>query len=168
MTQHAILVVDDEPNVLKAFIRALRKEPFTLLTANSGEEGLRLLSARDVSIVISDYNMPYMDGLDFLKQVKTAHPHILSIMLTGQAEIQIAVRAINEAGVYKFIQKPWDDEDLKITLKRALESIDLASERDQLLRKVKSRDTILSELEKKFPGITKVEKDPDGYMVLDG
>ena len=166
MTHHHVLIVDDEPNVLNAFQRALRKQSYTLLTAESGQQALQLLDAREVSLVISDYNMPGMNGLDFLKQVKSLHPHILSIMLTGQAEISIAVQAINEAGVYKFIQKPWDDNDLKITLQRALESIDLVNERDRLLRKVKNRDAILKDLENKYPGITKVEKDEDGYMTL--
>ncbi len=166
MTQHAILMVDDEPNVLKAFQRALRREPYTLMTAESGEAALNLLDARDVSLVISDYSMPRMNGLELLGMVKSSHPHILTIMLTGQAEMQVAIQAINEAGVYKFIQKPWDDEDLKITLRRALESIDLASERDRLLRKVKSRDAILRELERKHPGITRVDRDEDGYMTL--
>lgn len=167
MSRHAILMVDDEPNVLKAFQRTLRKEPYTLFPAESGAEGLKLLEAREVSLVISDYNMPQMDGLEFLKAVKADHPHILGIMLTGQAEIEIAVQAINEAGVYKFIQKPWDDQDLKFTILRALESIDLATERDQLLMKVKNRDTILRELEEKHPGITKVKRDADGYMILE-
>lgn len=167
MSRHAILLVDDEPNVLKAFQRALRKEPYILLTAQSAEEGLKLLEAREVSLVISDYNMPRMNGLEFLKSIKTQYPHILAIMLTGQAEIQIAVQAINEAGVYKFIQKPWDDQDLKITILRALESLDLLTERNRLLQKIKSRDAILNELEKKHPGITKVRRDEDGYMILE-
>lgn len=167
MSRHAILMVDDEPYVLKSFQRALRKEPYTLLTAQSGEEGLKMLEAREVSLVISDYNMPRMNGLAFLKAVRTLYPHILAIMLTGQAEIGIAVQAINEAGVYKFIQKPWEDADLKITIVRALESIDLATERDRLIQKVKSRDAILKELEREHPGITQVKRDADGYMVID-
>lgn len=167
MPQHAVLMVDDEINVLRAFERALRKEPYTLLTAVSAADGLKMLSARDVSIVVSDFQMPKMNGLEFLKQVKEAHPHILTIMLTGQGDLDVAVKAINEAGVYKFIQKPWNDHELIITLRRALESLDLVLERDRLLQKVKSRDTILSELEKKFPGITKVERDEDGYTVID-
>jgi DNA-binding NtrC family response regulator len=167
MSRHTILMVDDEPHVLKSFQRALRKEPYTLLTAQSGEEGLKLLEAREVSLVISDYNMPRMNGLALLKTVKTLYPHILAIMLTGQAEISIAMQAINEAGVYKFIQKPWEDADLKITIVRALESIDLATERDRLIQKVKSRDAILKELEREHPGITKVERDAEGYMIID-
>jgi DNA-binding NtrC family response regulator len=168
MNRHAILFVDDEPNVLKSFQRALRKEPYTLMVAQGGEEGLQLLEAREVSMVISDYNMPRMNGLEFLKTVKTLHPHILTIMLTGQAELEIAVQAINEAGVYKFIQKPWDDADLKITIIRALESIDLLMERNRLREKVKSREAILNALEKKHPGITKVRRDEDGFLIMDG
>ena len=167
MTRHAILMVDDEPHVLKSFQRALRKEPYTLMTANSGAEALTLLEAREVSLVISDYNMPRMNGLDFLKTVKGLYPHILAIMLTGQAEIDVAVEAINEAGVYKFIRKPWDDADLKITILRALESIDLASERDRLLQKVKSRDAVLRALEEKHPGITRVNRDAEGFLIME-
>lgn len=166
MNPHAILIVDDERSVLNAIQRTLRKEPYALLTAESAQEGLKILDARDINLVVSDYNMPEMNGLEFLQIIKAQHPHVLTIMLTGQAELQIAVQAINEAGVYKFIQKPWNNEDLKITLQRALESIDLTSERDKLLQKVKSRDAILQDLEKKFPGITKVERDADGYMML--
>ena len=66
MSRHAIFMVDDEPNVLKAFQRALRKEPYTLFTAASGAEGLKLLEALEVSLIISDYNMPQMNGLEFL------------------------------------------------------------------------------------------------------
>lgn len=167
MHQHAILFVDDEPNVLKAFQRSLRKMPYTLLTASGGDEALTLLEAREVSLVISDYNMPHMSGLEFLKTVKAIHPHTLTIMLTGQADLGIAVEAINEAGVYKFIQKPWDDADLKITIMRALESIDLLNERNQLRDKVKSREAILRELEKKHPGITQVDRDEDGYLIME-
>ncbi len=167
MHHHAILIVDDEPNVLKAFQRSLRKMPYTLMTAKGGEDALTLLEAREVSLVISDYNMPHMSGLEFLKTVKTRHPHTLTIMLTGQADLGVAVEAINDAGVYKFIQKPWDDADLKITIMRALESIDLIHERNQLRDKVKNREAILKELEKKHPGITQVHRDEDGYLILD-
>ncbi|MBR9979800.1 MAG: response regulator [Desulfatitalea sp.] len=167
MQRHTVLIVDDEIPVLKAFQRALRKEPYTLYTVNNAKEGLTLLEAREIHLVISDYSMPVMDGLAFLKAVKTRHPHILTIMLTGHTEIQVAVQAINAAGVYKFIQKPWDDDDLKITLRRALEAMDLATERDRLLQKVKSRDAIISELERKFPGISKVQRDEDGYTILE-
>lgn len=166
MDYHSILIVDDEKNVLSAIQRALRGEPYSIYSTDSVEKAFQLIKAREVSLVISDYKMPQTDGLEFLKQVKSLHPHILTIMLTGQAEVQLAVEAINAAGVYKFILKPWDDEDLKITVRRSLEAIDLASERDRLQQKVKSRDAILLDLEAKFPGISKVRKDDEGYLIL--
>lgn len=167
MMQHAILIVDDEEHILNSLCRSLRKLPVSLLKATSGEEALKLLSAREVSLIISDYNMPRMNGLDFLKQVNELYPHILTIMLTGQAEMEVAVEAINEAGVYKFILKPWNDDELRVTLMRSLESLDLLNERNRLLCKVKRRDTILEELERKHPGITKVDRDEEGYLRLD-
>ena len=167
MNRHSILIVDDEKNVLNAIQRCLRREAYTIYTAESGPKALGIINARDISLVISDYQMPNVNGLEFLKQIKTKHPHVLTIMLTGQAEMAVAVQAINEAGVYKFILKPWCDEDLRITIRRALESIELTTERYRLLQKVKSRDAILKDLEQKYPGITKVEKDEDGYMVLE-
>jgi two-component system, probable response regulator PhcQ len=167
MARHSILMVDDEPHILNAFQRALRKEPYTVMIADSGEEALKLLEAREFSLVISDYNMPRMNGLEFFTTVKSLYPDQLTIMLTGQAEMKIAVQAINEAGVYKFIQKPWNDADLKITIRRALEAIDLTTERDRLLQKINSRDAILKDLEKKHPGITQVERDADGYLILE-
>lgn len=167
MEGHQILVVDDEKLVLNAIKRTLRSENYTTLTAQSGDEGLMLLENHDVELVVSDYNMPGMSGLDFLKRVKKDYPHILTIMLTGHAEIEIAINAINEAGVYKFILKPWEDADLKITIRRALESLELIKERNSLAKQVKDKDIILQNLEEEYPGITKVERDEDGYIILD-
>ena len=159
MSKQIILFVDDEKMVINAVKRALRNENYKLLTAQSGEAGLLQLKGHDVQLVISDQNMPGMNGLDFLKRVKKNYPWILTVMLTGQTDIEIAANAINEAGIYKFILKPWDDAVLKITVKRALESLTLIQERDSLLQKVKTRDTILQELEKEHPGITRVQRD---------
>ena len=167
MKKHTLLIVDDEELILKSISRVLRNENCNILTAQSGEEGLAVLKDYDVHLIISDQKMPGMDGLDFLKCVKTDYPKILTIMLTGNAELEIAMRAINEAGVYKFILKPWDDGDLRITVKRVLETLELICERDLLLQQVKAQDAFLEDLEKEFPGISKVERDEDGYIILD-
>ncbi len=167
MSERTILIVDDEENILKAIQRTLRKENYNIFTATGGEEGLKLLDMREFDLVISDQHMPGMDGVTFLQKVKAEQPQTLTIMLTGAKEIQVAMQAINDAGVYKFILKPWDDDDLKITIRRALESLDLVRERDALRERVNSRDTLLQSLEKEHPGITQVEKDEDGYLVLE-
>jgi DNA-binding NtrC family response regulator len=166
MLQHTILIVDDEEGILKAIMRSLRNEDYNILTASNATDALRMLDGREVDMVISDQNMPFMTGLEFLQRVKADHPGTITMMLTGEKEIEIAVQAINQAGVYKFILKPWDDEDLKVTIRRALESLDLIRERDRLSQRVKERDTILRNLEKAHPGITHVDKDADGYLIL--
>ena len=167
MHQRTILIVDDEEKVLKAITRTLRKENYNIFSANGGEAGLKLLEMREFDLVMSDQKMPGMEGLTFLQRVKAEQPRTLTIMLTGENDIQVAMQAINDAGVYKFIMKPWDDDDLKITIRRALESLDLTKERDTLLERVKSRDTLLKNLEREHPGITQVEKDEDGYLILE-
>jgi len=167
MTKHTILIVDDEEMILKSIVRVLRNENYKVLTAQSGAEGLAVLKEYDVHLIISDQKMPGMNGLEFLKHVKRDYPQILTIMLTGHAEIEIAMNAINEAGVYKFILKPWDDNNLKITIRRALETLELIWERDSLVQQVKARDAVLQNLEKEYPGISKVDRDEDGYIILD-
>ena len=167
MKKHTILIVDDEEMILKSIFRVLRNDNYQILTAQSGGEGFAVLKQYDVHLVISDQKMPGMNGLDFLKRVKIDYPQILTIMLTGHAELEIAMEAINEAGVYKFILKPWNDDDLKVTVRRALEALELICERDSLLQQVKVQDAFLQDLEKEFPGISKVERDEDGYIILD-
>lgn len=167
MHQHTLLIVDDEPMILKAIQRILRHENYTILTANNADEGLKLLDAREVDLLISDHQMPGMSGVAFLQKVKGTYPNTLTIMLTGQKDIEIAMQAINDAGVYKFILKPWDDADFKLTIKRALESLELVRERNTLRERVRERDSLLQNLEKVHPGITKVDRDEDGYLILE-
>jgi len=167
MKKNTVLIVDDEEMILKSIVRVLRNENYKVLTAQSGAEGLAVLKEYDVHLIISDQKMPGMNGLEFLKHVKRDYPQILTIMLTGHAEIEIAMNAINEAGVYKFILKPWDDNNLKITIRRALETLELIWERDSLVQQVKARDAVLQNLEKEHPGISKVDRDEDGYIILD-
>ena len=167
MHQRTILIVDDEEMILKALVRTLRNENYNIFTAMGGQEALKLFDMREFDLVISDQNMPEMDGVTFLQKVKAEQPETLTVMLTGAKDISVAMQAINEAGVYKFILKPWDDDDLKVTIQRALESLDLIRERDELRERVIARDTLLRNLEKEHPGITQVEKDEEGYLILE-
>lgn len=165
MKEDTVLVVDDDPHILKAIRRVLRKEQCGVLTAESAEKGMACLAREDIQIVISDKNMPRMDGLVFLKQVKSEYPQVLTIMLTGNADLGSAVEAINAAGVFKYLLKPWDDDDLRFTVNEALAFIrrqrtGFASRYD-----AKSNDIVRRDLEKDFPGITRVVRDKDGYII---
>jgi DNA-binding NtrC family response regulator len=147
MKQQIILIVDDDKMILKSISRILRNEDYQILTAQSGQKGLVMLENYEVNLVVSDQKMPGMDGLEFLKRAKKEYPQIVTIMLTGHAEVEIAMNAINEAGVYKFILKPWDDNDLKVTIRQALDTtMELMQERDSLLQRVKTRNTIIQDL----------------------
>lgn len=167
MKKDTILIVDDEESILKSITRTLVDENYCILTAQSGEEALSKLKNHEVHLVISDQRMPGMTGLELLKKVKIDYPKTLTIILTAYGDIETAMEAINDAGVYKFILKPWDEADLRVTIKRALELRQLVTERDSLLQQLKTQEAIFKELERKYPGITKVERDKNGTPVLE-
>jgi len=132
-----ILCVDDEPNVLKALQRLFMDEDYEIYTAATGEEGLAILAEQwDVQVVISDYRMPGMNGVDFLKAVYEGWPNTIRIVLSGYADTASVVAAINEGQIYKFIGKPWDDEALKATLAQAIEYYGLEKKNQELTRKL--------------------------------
>lgn len=116
-----ILCVDDEPNVLNALKRLFLDENYTTLTASSAREGLGVLEQEEVQIVVSDYRMPEMNGVEFLREVYKRWPGTVRIVLSGYADASATVEAINEGHIYKFVPKPWNDDDLLVTIKNAIE-----------------------------------------------
>ena len=121
-----LLCVDDERNVLRALERIFMDEEYEILTASSGEEGLAFLAENpDIQVVISDYRMPGMNGVEFLRQVCEKHPDTVRIVLSGYADTTAVVSAINEGQIYKFVSKPWSDEELRQTVAKAVESFAL-------------------------------------------
>jgi len=128
-----ILCVDDEANVLKSLRRLFLDEDYEILTAESGREGLALLEQHQpVQVVISDYRMPEMDGVAFFKQVHERWPDTVRIVLSGYADTAAVVSAINEGQVYKFIPKPWNDDELKVAIAKAVERYFLVQANNQL------------------------------------
>lgn len=127
-----ILCVDDEPNILSALRRLLRGKGYEVLTANSGAEGLQLLAAQEVDLVISDMRMPEMDGARFLAQVCERWPGTVRLLLTGYSDLQSIQDAINCGEIYRYITKPWDDSDLLLIVRHALERHALEREKQRL------------------------------------
>ncbi len=153
MDKHPVLLVDDEEVVLEITADAIGRDNYNIFFAKSGEEGLSVLESQEVHMVISDQKMTGMSGLEFLKEVQQKYKYIITIMLTGYAEVDTAVEAINEAGVYKFIVKPWNAFDLRTTVFRALESRHLMMEKEKLLEQIMEYETLLRRLEKEHPDI---------------
>lgn len=124
-TQHTILCVDDENNILQSLRRLLRKEGYNLLLASSGEEAFELLEQNDVHLIISDQRMPQMNGTEFLASVKEKYPDVLRVILTGYTDVDSITESINKGHIYKFFLKPWNDNNLKLEIRQALEQYDL-------------------------------------------
>lgn len=142
-----ILFVDDEPNVLRALERLLMDEQYTLLKAGSGDEGLQLLEENEpVPLVISDYRMPGMSGVEFLKTVYERWPETVRIVLSGYADTAAIVEAINEGHIYKFIPKPWNDDQLRVTIAKAVEVYFLRRENTHLTDELRQTNERLVEL----------------------
>ena len=141
-----ILFVDDERNILSSLNRLFFDEDYEILLANSGKQGLEILQVHDVEVIVSDQRMPQMTGVDFLIQACEIQPNAIRIILTGYTDIDSAMRAINEGAVYKFITKPWNDADLKLVVKRALEYYYLLRKNEELLTITRQQNEELKEL----------------------
>lgn len=141
-----LLIVDDEPNVIKAFKRLFFDSEYEILTAGSGDEGLQVLVEKDIPLVISDYRMPGMSGVEFLSRVKELYPETIRMILSGYADVVATVEAINDGHVYKFIGKPWNDQELLTTVLRAFEQYQLQKENAGLYVQLQNRNRALEEL----------------------
>ncbi len=130
-----IVVVDDEDMVLTSIDSFLNLESdYGVVTFTSAQKALEYIKNHEVDLVISDYLMPEMDGIDFLTNVRTIKPEIPRIILTGYADKENAIKAINEVGLFQYIEKPWDNSDLLIIIRNGLE-------KKQLLKKLNEKIT---------------------------
>lgn len=115
-----VLLVDDEANILRSLQRVLRKEPYELTAAGSGDEAFHLMQEQTFDLILSDARMPGMDGPTLLASVKKQFPWCIRILLTGYADINSTIKAINDGQIYRYISKPWDDDELRLIIRQAL------------------------------------------------
>ena len=146
--KYRLLLVDDEVGIVRALGRVFRQENYDIVTAGSGQEGLDRLAEGPVHLVISDFMMPGMNGAQFLRTVKQRSPDTIRIMLTGHANTDAVMGAINEGAVYKFILKPWNDDDLRVTVALALEQFDLITRNRALKNENEKKAKEISALSK--------------------
>jgi DNA-binding NtrC family response regulator len=179
-----ILVVDDEENIRSALRRILRRD-YQLSFAESGAQALEILKTERPDVILSDYLMPEMTGLELLKRCRLFYPEMSRVVLTGQAEMQVVIAAINEGAVFRFLTKPWEEDELLLTMHMAVEhSLDLKAEQQkqtaqtsqaktqaqspaqELKVSPKSNDEI-SQLEEQHPGLTQIKRTASGAIVID-
>ena len=130
--QFTLLFVDDEENVLSALKRIFMEENYTILLATSAARALEIMEGQPVHLVITDHRMPGMTGAEMLKRIKESWPETIRIMLTGYADVNSIMGAVKDGAVYKFITKPWNDEDLRLTVSLALQQYVLIQENRHL------------------------------------
>lgn len=130
-----LLLVDDEENILRSLQRIMRHEPYEIEVASSGEAALAQFRQQTFDLVISDARMPGMDGPTLLAEIQKKWPLCIRILLTGHADITATIKAINEGQIYRYIGKPWDDEELKLIIRQAL-AFQLSERRRLVLEKL--------------------------------
>jgi response regulator RpfG family c-di-GMP phosphodiesterase len=131
-----VLLVDDEENILRSLRRLLADEEYEVLTATGGEEGLRIMTKEpDIGLILSDQRMPGMSGVDFLEKAGAIAPDTLRILLTGYADINATIDAINKGGASRYIAKPWNDNELILIIRDAIQKYRLIKE-NQLLKEL--------------------------------
>ena len=141
-----VLFVDDEENILKSLKRLLMDEEIDIYTANSGELGLELLrNTPGVDLIVSDQRMPGLTGSEFLRQSRDIVPDALRIMLTGYADINATIDAINKGGAFRYINKPWDDEEMIRTIRDSVRQCHLLAENRRLSALVEKQNDELKE-----------------------
>lgn len=141
-----LLFVDDEANILSSLKRLFRPLGYRIFTAESGAQGLEIMEREAIDLVISDMRMPEMNGAQFLEQARARWPNTVRLLLTGYAEMSATVDAINKGGIYRYISKPWEDTDMVVLVREALERLQLEREKRRLEALTQRQNEELKEL----------------------
>jgi two-component system, probable response regulator PhcQ len=175
-----ILLVDDEPNILSSLRRCIAAMPWAaggvaqIESFDSPLAALRWAEDHAVDLVVSDYRMPDLDGVGFLEKLLALQPDVARIILSGYADMSAVIGAINRVQIFRFVSKPWEDVELSTAMQQALEHrrllLDNAwlADRVRLQRgQISRHEMALRRLEQRYPGLTRVNRAPDGSIDLD-
>ncbi len=142
MHKASILIVDDQKETLNSLRRIFQRE-YTVFTALSGAEGLEIIGRNKITVILSDQRMPEMDGVTFLKNAYQLQPEAIRIMVTGYADIEASINAVNEAKIYQYISKPFEPDELKLVVKGAVERYNLADKNRTLQKELIKHNAVL-------------------------
>lgn len=133
--KYHMLCVDDEPGVLQSLKRLFRKEGYEMYFAANGDEALEIMKKNQVDLIMTDYRMPEMNGVEFLRKAIEINPDSLRLILSGYADAKVVCDAIDHGQVYRFLTKPWDDEMLLESVRQCFEHVRIENERNNLKQK---------------------------------
>ena len=156
--QRTLLLVDDEENILAALRRLLRAEGWLVLSATSAEQALQLMAQHDVDVILSDQRMPGMSGVELLRRTRQLYPETVRLVLSGFTELQSITDAINEGAIYKFLAKPWDDEQLRVHLRAAFALREMADQNRRLDQDVQAANRDLADLNRRLQTLLSSER----------
>ena len=142
MKRHSLLIVDDEKEILRSLTLTFMQD-YEVFTTSSGIDALDIITQKDISLVLADQRMPAMTGVELLSKVFAINPNIIRIILTGYTDTTAIIDAINQGHIYQYITKPWDRQELRITIKRALESYEVALENQRLVKELQAANARL-------------------------
>lgn len=169
-----IQLVDDEPNILNALRRLLRPLGWQVDTFDRVDAALQALLEHDYAAIVSDYQMPTADGVTYLQFAKQKQPDAIRLVLSAYGDRESMIKAINQAEVYRYLSKPWDDYEVVAALKSAVDLYELSQENRRLRAEndrqralIRAREEELLRLEADNPGITRVHRDADGSIIID-
>jgi DNA-binding NtrC family response regulator len=163
---HTVLLVDDDIALLEALRRAFRREPYSIRVADGAAAAFQILAHQTVDVVVSDEKMPGLSGTDFLAKVRAELPDTIRIILTGSGNFEVALRAINEGSVYRFLQKPCNPMELALAIRQGLQQRTLLAESRRLLHTLRRQSAAMDSLDREARGITHVDRDEAGAIVL--
>ena len=153
MRTRTLLLLDDEANILASLKRLLRREGYTILIANNSTEAFELLSAHPVGVVVSDQRMPDMTGTEFLSRVKDLYPDTIRMVLSGYTDLQSVIEAINEGSIYRFLTKPWDDDQLRGVIREAFQRQEMSQENALLNQQNREASARLLEMNERLESL---------------
>ena len=167
MSEYTVLIVDDERWIRLNLKRILQSEGYTVLLADSGHAALAMLAENKVDLVLSDQRMPRMSGLDLLEKVRDGYPDTIRLMLTGFADLQLALDAINRVEIHRLLLKPYSKQQIVSTVKELLELRKAGADIPTVdLNKARMKKQALDDLQQAHPGIDQVQRDRGGRIVI--
>lgn len=159
MKEISVLFLDDEANILNSLTRMFIDEPYGIAVAKNVTEALKMLEMHKIKVVLSDQRMPDISGTQFLHRVKTQYPDIVRILFTAYADLNVAEQAINLSGVFRFINKPWNPEELKTAVVNAMYHYDLIIENRHLLETLKEKNIELQAINNRLKNLNDVQRE---------